>query len=30
MDKYLDMHGTDVADIHYMTTTAQAEMKKDT
>ena len=30
MDKYLDMHGNDAAmDIHYMTTTVHAEMKKE-
>lgn len=29
MDKYLDMHSNDAMDIHYMTTTVQAELKKE-
>lgn len=29
MDKCLDMHGNDAMDIHYMTTTVQAELKRD-
>ena len=29
MDKYLDMHSNDAMDIHYMTTTVPAELKKD-
>lgn len=29
MDKYLDMHNSDAVDVHYLTTTVAAEVKKD-
>ena len=29
MDKYLDMHNSDAIDVHYLTTTVAAEVKKE-